>query len=263
MRCVLVCCVLLFPLFRLAATPVSLEVQAANTCLEAIHKAEATYRIPPRLLESIALVESGRSLGKTSVYPWPWTVTVNGKGHYFPTKAAAIAAVTQFQARGHKNIDVGCMQVNLQYHPKAFRSLQDAFDITQNVAYAAKFLRELKEQHVSWQKAIGCYHSATSSLHTPYKHRVLKQWAEARTRSAFPFVDQRQPQPIFAATGAHRSRSSPSRVSSPMPRSISRQRSCRSGKPMSVFYANLNRRTSGKIYQASLCKGYSTHRYSL
>ncbi|MDR1910698.1 MAG: hypothetical protein LBQ26_02545, partial [Holosporales bacterium] len=120
------------------------EMQVVDECRAAIREAENTYHIPSRLLESIALIESGRSLGRGNSCPWPWTVTVNGIGHYFPTKAAAIAAVRRLQARGSRSIDVGCMQINLLHHPKAFKSLQEAFDISQNVAYAAKFLKDLQ-----------------------------------------------------------------------------------------------------------------------
>ena len=36
------------------------------------------------------------------------------------------------------------MQVNLGYHPDAFEDLEQAFDPTYNVAYAASFLVELR-----------------------------------------------------------------------------------------------------------------------
>ena len=43
-----------------------------------------------------------------------------GKDRFFSSKAAAITAVRKLQADGVRNIDVGCMQVNLKYHPKVF-----------------------------------------------------------------------------------------------------------------------------------------------
>ena len=44
------------------------------------------------------------------------------------TRQQAVAAVQALQARGVRSIDVGCLQVNLMYHPIAFASLDDAFD---------------------------------------------------------------------------------------------------------------------------------------
>jgi soluble lytic murein transglycosylase-like protein len=54
-----------------------------------------------------------------------------------------------------RNIDVGCMQVNLGYHGKAFADLEAAFDPATNVAYAARFLSELFSKRRSWALAVG------------------------------------------------------------------------------------------------------------
>jgi hypothetical protein len=195
-------------------------------------------------------------------------VTVNGKGHYFPTKSAAIAAVKRFQARGARNIDVGCMQVNLLHHQKAFRSLQEAFDITQNISYAAKFLKELQTQYASWSKAVGCYHSATPHLHGPYRQRVLKKWAEVcRCSEKYPSILCR-PHAVLASFEPRQSRPSSARTSKSaqstpvVVRPVMYKMVHRTEKPMSAFYASLNRRTSGKIYQANLCKGYLFPKHS-
>ncbi|MDR0406778.1 MAG: lytic transglycosylase domain-containing protein [Holosporales bacterium] len=234
-------------------SPYSETSIATNTCLTTISEAENTYGIPAHLLEAIARVESGRSVDGTPPSPWPWTVTVNGKGHYFPTKLAAIAAVKKFQTHGIRNIDVGCMQVNLLHHPKAFKSLNEAFDITQNVAYAAKFLKGLQVQHASWPKAVGCYHSATTTLHVPYRHRVFETWAKVRQR---PWtVPLQRPYSLFAAHNKPRHKL--------FKKSVVQKIAYRAEKPMSAFYASLNRRTSGKIYQASLCREHAAAGHNL
>ena len=45
-------------------------------------------------------------------------MNAEGVGTYYPSKAAAIAAVEALQARGVQSADVGCMQVNLLHHPR-------------------------------------------------------------------------------------------------------------------------------------------------
>jgi hypothetical protein len=133
--------------------------------------------IPRHLLAAIALAESGRkhpTLGKRM--PWPWTVMAEGQGRYLPTKEAAIQEVRELQARGIGNIDVGCMQVNLYYHPDAFFSLEQAFDPASNVAYAGRFLRSLFEDSGAWDEAAGRYHSATPELKDPYRDKVVQIW---------------------------------------------------------------------------------------
>ena len=104
-------------------------------------KAEQAHRIPRDLLRAIAVTESGRwdAIARRND-PWPWTVT-SGKRHWYPeTKQAAIARVKKLTQAGVRNIDVGCMQINLHFHPKAFASLEAAFDPARNADYAARYL---------------------------------------------------------------------------------------------------------------------------
>ena len=114
----------------------------ANSCRTVTEKAEREQGIPRHLLTAISLAETGRwSTEMQEILAWPWTVMAKGKGLYFKSKIEAIAAVHRLQKAGITNIDVGCMQISLRYHPRAFASLNEAFDPTANVAYAAKFLK--------------------------------------------------------------------------------------------------------------------------
>ncbi len=147
-----------------------------NHCAPHIIQYEVRHNIPNGLLNAISKVESGRKDHTGKIVPWPWTIGSAGKSFYFPTKEAAISAVRQMQNKGIKNIDVGCMQVNLHYHPEAFKNLHDAFDPEKNVAYAARFLRNLKNAHASWHKAVAHYHSANPVYHIPYRKNVFGIW---------------------------------------------------------------------------------------
>src|SRR5499426_259552 len=114
-------------------------------CAKATNRIERQEGIPRQLLRAISKAESGRyHEGKQIVMAWPWTVMAEGRGRYLDTKEAAIAEVEGLRARGVKNIDVGCMQVNLYYHPDAFSDLNQAFDPVANVAYAASYLKALR-----------------------------------------------------------------------------------------------------------------------
>lgn len=125
---------------------------------------ENAQGIPAELLRAVSHVESGRYLGG-AMNPWPWTINVEGRGYVFKTKQEAIKAVEKFQHKGAKSIDVGVMQINLKHHPHAFRNLEEAFDPQLNIAYGAKFLKQLFAQHKSWNAAIGHYHSACPKFH--------------------------------------------------------------------------------------------------
>lgn len=148
-------------------------------CYSAIAAAEAVTHIPDAFLSAIGRVESGRVVEFTgTVAPWPWTINAAGVGHFYATKAAAVAAVYQFQAQGVRSLDVGCLQVSLLYHPDAFASLDQAFDPEINAAWAARFLLSLHAQTGSWPRAAAAYHSSTPLLGQSYQQKVLAAWAE-------------------------------------------------------------------------------------
>lgn len=153
-------------------------------CAHEIRRAEQAQHIPALLLGAIAQVESGRwNEEKRAIFAWPWTVMAEGRGRYLPTREAAIAEVRALRARGVRNIDVGCMQVNLRYHPDAFATIEEAFDPMRNVTYAAQFLAGLKREKRSWAKAVAHYHSATPALHRPYRAKVYEAWRAERRRA--------------------------------------------------------------------------------
>ena len=165
-----------------AATP---HQDPWTLCARAVDQAERAAGIPPHLLQAISLAESGRTSKEHKArLAWPWTVMAEGNGRYLPTKAAAIATVEALQSRGVRNIDVGCMQVNLRYHPDAFAGLQQAFDPTANAAYAARFLKDLHRETGSWTAAAGRYHSATPEHNAPYRAKITKLWQQQSGKAA-------------------------------------------------------------------------------
>ncbi|GAB4228754.1 MAG: hypothetical protein Tsb0032_35530 [Kiloniellaceae bacterium] len=157
---------------------------AWTLCREQAAETEQERDLPPHLLSAIAKTESGRwHAGEGANLAWPWTVMAEGRGRYLPSKAAAIETVRRLQAQGVRNIDVGCMQVNLYYHPEAFENLEEAFDPAVNMAYAADFLVELRQEARSWTRAVGQYHSRRAVRSNKYRAKVFKAWREERHRA--------------------------------------------------------------------------------
>lgn len=146
-------------------------------CAAAGRAAEHVALLPANMLVSIGLVESGRVDPVTGrVGSWPWTVNVDGVGHYFQGERDAAAFVQLAASSGAKDIDVGCFQISLEHHPDAFSSLDAAFDPTANANFAARFLDQLKVSGGSWDAAIADYHSAFPELGLPYRQLVLDAW---------------------------------------------------------------------------------------
>jgi hypothetical protein len=168
---------------RESRAPQGLDRGDAVACADAARTAERDHKFPLAVMRAIALAESSRWLGaEPARIAWPWTVTAGGDGRYFATKAEAIAHVRALRRDGVRNIDVGCMQINLMHHPDAFESLQHAFDPNRNAAYAAAFLARLYDKSRSWSHAIGLYHSATPDKGQRYRRRVEKLWDSERAR---------------------------------------------------------------------------------
>jgi hypothetical protein len=156
------------------------EVEQSDLCAVAIQQAEQRYHLPHGLLIAIAKAESGRPITSvTDIRAWPWTIDADGEGLFLDSKPAAVAWVGSQIAR-HHYVDVGCMQIDLEYHPKAFASLEQAFDPGTNADYAARLLLDLYhgEAEGSWDLAAGLYHSHTALLAAAYRDRVAMVGAD-------------------------------------------------------------------------------------
>lgn len=177
----------LVPSLAMASPAPSRAPLPGEECLAAIQASERQMRLPPQLLRSIALVESGRADPTTGrILPWPWAINVAGTGYFFASSAEAVAAVRALQAKGVRSIDVGCAQVNLLHHPTAFPSLESAFNPAVNADYAARFLKALHGGTGNWPLAAAAYHSKTMERGLAYARRVLAVWPHANRYGQLP-----------------------------------------------------------------------------
>lgn len=139
-------------------------------CETAAREASRRSGVPLSVLKAISLAETGRKQGG-SFRPWPWTVNMEGAGHWFDSQDEARAFVFKEFKRGARSFDIGCFQINYKWHSQAFSSIDEMFDPLENAHYAAKFLQELHAETGSWTKAAGAYHSRTPEFAEPYSAR--------------------------------------------------------------------------------------------
>ncbi|MEI7710892.1 MAG: hypothetical protein WCI94_05635 [Rhodospirillales bacterium] len=162
---------------------------AASPCEQAAAEAEKAFDLPVGLMNAIGRIESGRyDLTSGRVVPWPWTIDVAGDGKQFDNAEDAVRTTHRLRAQGARNIDVGCFQISLQYHPDAFETLEQAFDPPTNGRYAGRLLASLKARHGSWQEAVAAYHSADPARGIPYREKVYASWNAAPAAPAVPEV---------------------------------------------------------------------------
>jgi hypothetical protein len=101
--------------------------------------------------------------------------------------------IQRIQEEGRTSIDVGCMQINLQFHGHAFRSVREVLDPASNVAYAASFLQKLMSETGSWRSAAGYYHSRDPKRAARYLEKLGRMWQDAKpSRPGLPAAAERR-----------------------------------------------------------------------
>ena len=132
----------------------------SGLCDQVARQAARNHNIPSNVMLAVTRVETGR-LRDGVVQPWPWTTNVGGDGHWFDTPDELRQFLFRQVKAGVTNYDVGCFQINHQWHGRAFASLDDMIDPEKNADYAARFLRDLYTEKGDWTAAVGAYHSRT------------------------------------------------------------------------------------------------------
>lgn len=161
----------------------------------ALHSAEA-YGVPPQIMLAITRVESGKPKGD-ALQPWPWTVNLQGEGHWFDSAQEARDFAQSAIETGVTNLDIGCFQLNWRWHGDKFSSIDEMFDPETNADHAARFLVENRDRTGNWVDAVAAYHSASPDLAEAYIEKiegVLQGFADAGQ-----LPDQTSDEPIRVA----------------------------------------------------------------
>ncbi len=170
--------------------PLRAAPDPSQQCDAAAAVAARRSGVPIDILLAITRVETGR--GGRQPGPWPWTINADGKGDWFPTKDAAVAAATAHLSDGTGTFDVGCFQLNIHWHGDGFANLSDMFDPAQNANYAADFLVQLYQESGDWSKAVAAYHSRSTDRADAYLQKV-------KSVLAGPIAPVATPEPVLRA----------------------------------------------------------------
>ncbi len=167
----------------------------ADMCRSAAQQVSTETGVPVDVLNAISLTETGRKRNG-SFAPWPWTVNMEGAGHWFDTAQEALAYTLDGHAKGKRSFDVGCFQLNYNWHGHAFESIEQMFDPIANARYAADFLSRLYAETGSWSAAAGAYHSRTPEYANRYRkifdrhYAALSEGGPTVVANANSFVDE-------------------------------------------------------------------------
>ena len=154
------------------------NIEKLKLCENTIKSVELQTDIPKGLLLGIGKAEAIRKFNNKYII-CPWTINHAGKSLFFDNKEQMKNYVFKNLKRKDFNIDVGCMQINIKWHKNNFKKISDMFEVNPNISYAASFLKQLKNKHGSWDKAIKHYHSSDPKKNNPYLIKVKNFWKKA------------------------------------------------------------------------------------
>ena len=160
----------------LFATTASAAVDLSGTVFETVgHK----YRVDPKLLYSISLVESAvkadtQSGKELMVQPSPWTLRTRRKPYYAQSHEDAEKLLLKL-LQVNKSVDIGLMQINSRWHAHRVKNVTDLLDPETNVSVAAAILSELIDRYPdNALEVIARYHSGQPARGTWYAKHVLR-----------------------------------------------------------------------------------------
>lgn len=146
---------------------------AAQVPPSAYQQAAQAAGVPPAVLYAVALQESGIHL-RGQRRPWPWTLNISGRSHYFSSRTEACLAIHQALTQVKPTrIDVGLAQLNIGYQRDHYSTPCELLTPYRNLTVAALILRQHRQTGEDWLPAIGRYHRpAGGPIAASYTRRV-------------------------------------------------------------------------------------------
>jgi hypothetical protein len=148
------------------------------------------HGVPPDILYALSLTESGRAISRNKLRPWPWTLNVEKKSYYYPTRRAAWQALTGFLEQG-KVVDIGLAQVNWKWHKKRLIDPWRALEPYFNLRVGAQLLRERYDASGDWWTAIGHYHAPAPTPEARERAQRYRVRVGRHLRQLYPVHDTR------------------------------------------------------------------------
>lgn len=128
-------------------------------------RAGAATKTKVKFEDALALLQANLATTLYEIEPYPFGRRFNN------AEDAETFAQSRF-AMGHRNMDVGMMQINWRVHGKHFGTVRQALNPQANVNYAVTYLLEHRQSR-DWWGSVGRYHSGTPRYAKKY---ILSVW---------------------------------------------------------------------------------------
>ncbi len=125
-----------------------------NICEAEMIRSSRENAVPVPVLYAVALTETGQR-GELHAY----AMNIHGRPAFNATLQEAMTTFYRARAQGETLVDIGCMQINYKYHGTQFASVEEMFDPSRNVSYAARFLKDLYKKEGNWTATVARYHA--------------------------------------------------------------------------------------------------------
>lgn len=142
---------------------------ASQAVLDAIpayahwHEVSSKTDVPVNVLYGMALAESGKTTKSKRYVPWAFAIGVGvdevNKRHYaiYPeTREAAVQKLRELRAKGHRNLGLGMMQINIKANGFRVDDIEELFDAEFNLQIAAQVIRECSKKN-TFETMLSCY----------------------------------------------------------------------------------------------------------
>lgn len=153
-----ICSAAALPAYAVAPAAGASPAAPSRVCEQQMAQAAARHGVPLGMLYAVGLTESGK---RGSLQPY--AMNIQGRPYFGTSAQDVVQKLAESQASGIRLVDLGCMQINHHYHRAKFPSLEAMIDPRQNVEYATRFLKELKEREGSWTLAVARYHAGPNN----------------------------------------------------------------------------------------------------
>jgi soluble lytic murein transglycosylase-like protein len=131
---------------------------AEGPCEREMARAARAYDVPLGVLYAVGLSETGR-MGVLH----PYAMNIDGRTVLAADLRSAVSRFAEAKGNGAKLVDLGCMQINHRYHGDKFANVEAMFNPARNVAYAARFLKELRAREGNWTMAVARYNAGPTN----------------------------------------------------------------------------------------------------
>lgn len=110
------------------------------------------------LLVKKLITHESKSYYKSKAQPWPWTLNINGVGHWFSSYESALKAAETAYSNGARRLGVGLGQLEWRYHSHRFENLKQALDPVENIKVVCSIVDEGLNSGISNSYVLAAYY---------------------------------------------------------------------------------------------------------